>query len=184
MLSQSDTAPPSAAAEGRASGSRGPAVAAAAAAAAKAPKPPAPKAPFLSLYSHADAWDVVALTVGAVAALANGATLPAFAFIFGEVCAPPSPHPIPTMYILLCNTEPTGPAFVHPTGGVLIMDGRHAKCPIMPDERRLHAVCGCAVGEGRHCGGAEGCTTHGVSWHGNPCSHDPGGRTLQMVRCA
>eukprot|EP00892_Ulva_mutabilis_P010383 jgi/Ulvmu1/7717/UM039_0023.1 len=85
MLAQSgDTAPPSAAAEGRASGSRGPAAAAAAAAAAAVKTPKPPEAPFLSLYDNADAWDVAALVVGAVGAVANGATLPVFAFIFGE----------------------------------------------------------------------------------------------------
>lgn len=86
-----DTVPRSAAAEGRASGSRlglptG-------ASAPKAPRPRPPQAPLLSLYSHVDAWDAAALAVASVAALANGATPPAFAFIFGEVGPRNLPEP-------------------------------------------------------------------------------------------
>lgn len=40
---------------------------------------------FLSLFSGSDAWDILALTFGVTGALINGATLPMFAFVFGEV---------------------------------------------------------------------------------------------------
>lgn len=49
-----------------------------------------PPVPFLFLFSGADAWDVLAVVFGIAGALANGATFPAFAFVFGEVM-PTSP---------------------------------------------------------------------------------------------
>lgn len=40
---------------------------------------------FLSLFLGADAWDILAISIGIVGALINGAAFPMFAFVFGEV---------------------------------------------------------------------------------------------------
>lgn len=44
-----------------------------------------PPAPLLSLFTGADTRDAIAIGLGVAGALVNGASFPAFAFVFGEV---------------------------------------------------------------------------------------------------